>query len=226
MIDPLMSTGEEDNILDEPSVSSASETYFQDENISDFMDLGIDEPLAKIFLEVRKKSQVLGTSSDSNHFISLCVAKVFILQRLFKMSFEEGLPFDWISECSRLGAILYILASDRATYPDPTLLINCTVYKLRAALESMIHEETSTPLLLWILFVGGLSSQGAERKWFISHLGFVVENLTLASWNEIKICIMGILWSDGLADSRGVGTWGKEVVALIDDLDVVPSISE
>ncbi|KAL5342011.1 hypothetical protein BJX70DRAFT_386430 [Aspergillus crustosus] len=62
---------------------------------------------------------------------------------------------------------------------------------------SMNTITIAPDLLFWILFVGGLASQGYEsHAWFVKGLSLVTRVLELEDWNQARAVLGGFFWSD------------------------------
>jgi hypothetical protein len=65
-------------------------------------------------------------------------------------------------------------------------------------------------LRLWVLSIAGLVSVGKEREWYIGEILNTMEQLGIASWNEVLMIVKAIVWVDGLLDEE-VEKLGLEV---------------
>ncbi len=97
--------------------------------------------------------------------------------------------------CQHATAIFLFLAFDNH-YPDPRLVINSFLHKLKVALKQIVpHFGTQSRLLLWLLSVGGVTSLNLpERDWFVGHLVPIVAHLELQSWDDFTNTLEGIVY--------------------------------
>ncbi|PQE29651.1 C6 transcription factor protein [Rutstroemia sp. NJR-2017a BBW] len=81
------------------------------------------------------------------------------------------------------------------------------------------HRQSETPpnrnppnfdrvLMLWILSVGGVAADGSpERRWFVSHLGDLTEDLGIQCWKEMKGNISSVVWHEILCENIHRRLW-------------------
>ncbi|KAL3451512.1 hypothetical protein BJX65DRAFT_220312 [Aspergillus insuetus] len=76
------------------------------------------------------------------------------------------------------------------------------------------YLETSAPdLLLWILFIGSLASQGYEsHSWFVRTLRDVAIKLDVTEWGSVRSILAEFFYSDRSGYRRGEDLW-TEVMA-------------
>jgi hypothetical protein len=76
-------------------------------------------------------------------------------------------------------------------------------------------------LLFWILFIGGLASQGySSHAWFVHHLAGVARDLGLKEWtSHVRPMLAQFFYTDrvsqgGKAETVGEDLWSEVVVYL------------
>lgn len=228
MVDPLFSSVESLNCV-APDILNYIPIQLHRDKLPHLITLGISKPVATILLEIQQRSDDYNApsgneSSATSNALSSCTSSALLLQRLLYMNpyHEDGLVIACITESCRLGLILYVLFSDKTTYPDPTLLMNSNLHKLKNSLEIMLRlVDTKNSLLLWLLFVGGVSSRTLpEHKWFTGQLSVVVTDLNLMSWDDIKLCLNRFPWTDEFCESSYRRLW-EDVVGLMGSLSLI-----
>lgn len=102
-------------------------------------------------------------------------------------------------------------------FPDPTLLLNTFLYKLKAALNNLVpYSSPESPIIFWLLAMGAAISNSLERSWFIGHLIPASANMTC--WPDMEEAMQGILWLDGYVDCLFIQLW-EEIVQFSQDRD-------
>ncbi|CZR66972.1 uncharacterized protein PAC_16871 [Phialocephala subalpina] len=115
-----------------------------------------------------------------------------------------------ITESSRHATALFLFLPFDNHYPDPRLVINAFLHKLKFALKNLVPSlGTQSRLLLWLLSVGGVTSfDTPEREWFVGHLVPVVAHLELRSWDDFSSTLEGIVYIRGpYLDGQFRGLW-------------------
>ncbi|KAL2802019.1 hypothetical protein BJX63DRAFT_416053 [Aspergillus granulosus] len=105
-----------------------------------------------------------------------------------------------------------------------------TQYIMDGLKESLIPrftyiQATAPDLLLWILFIGALGSQGyVSHSWFATTLREVAGSLDLVEWPAAESIFVQFFYSDHPGYRRGEDLW-KQVMSQ-SHLDIVPRVSE
>ncbi|KAL2810611.1 hypothetical protein BJX63DRAFT_310060 [Aspergillus granulosus] len=108
---------------------------------------------------------------------------------------------------------LYIRASSFQDLP----IMRCMVENLRQslAIPALPHFYATAPdLLFWILFIGGMASQGYNsHSWFVSHLADVAGGLGLEEWAQVRALLGRFFYTDRAGNTAAEDLW-SEVVLL------------
>ncbi|KAL4787894.1 hypothetical protein BJX76DRAFT_353693 [Aspergillus varians] len=98
--------------------------------------------------------------------------------------------------------------------------INCVpfaVEDLRQSLHSSLSilQDTACDLLFWILFVGGMASQGLEcHRWFVIRLGEAAERLAVTDWNTALSLLRQFFFVIRPAEKQPERLWNSTVEKL------------
>ena len=97
----------------------------------------------------------------------------------------------YISASCRYAATLDFFTPLGGSYPDPAMMINTPVHKLKAALTWILPpiDDARIELLLWLLAVGGISAVNKGERgifyeipdyhWFVGQLVVLVADLNI-----------------------------------------------
>jgi hypothetical protein len=168
-------------------------------NHSIFRDFNVDETIVGLLqeannLSMRFSSNFLSTTADEGLVVLSQLSSV--MQRFLQApDVSSDLEITALSESCRYAGALHVLFPLMGHYPDPTLMVNALVHKLK---EFLIHVTMSmglgNPVLLWCLAVGGVSAyQLSERSWFVGHLAEVTAVLYIKSWGDMRACLAGVM---------------------------------
>ena len=118
---------------------------------------------------------------------------------------------DDLGEALRLAALIYMKEILRE-FLLSTIGSRILVYKLKASLGSVLVTEitpTSSSLILWLLFMGGVASlqNYLDHKFFIAHLVRLRRELELYEWEDVKERLEHVLWIGSVLDKAGEGLW-------------------
>ncbi|KAL3484336.1 hypothetical protein BJX62DRAFT_218849 [Aspergillus germanicus] len=96
----------------------------------------------------------------------------------------------------------------------------------RSLTEKLAHFQTTAPdLLLWILFIGALSSQGYDSHlWFVGTLRDTAIYLNLMEWDAVQTILVKFFYSDRPGYRTGEDLW-NEVMAP-SPIYIAPRVSE
>jgi hypothetical protein len=74
-------------------------------------------------------------------------------------------------------------------------------------------RETAPTLFFWILFIGGMASQGHKgHPWFVSHLRFITHCLGYRDWAKVRSALGGFFYTDQPKETMAEDLW-SEVIA-------------
>ncbi|KAJ5381703.1 uncharacterized protein N7496_004131 [Penicillium cataractarum] len=81
--------------------------------------------------------------------------------------------------------------------------------------SSSTLDATAPDLLLWLLFIGGMASQGdSSHAWFVSHLAHVVRSLALEDWaTQVRPLLGEFFYTDRPGQMDAEDLWSE--VALL-----------
>ena len=118
---------------------------------------------------------------------------------------------DNLGEAFRLAALIYLKEILRE-FLLSTIGSRIIVSKLKTSLESVLTKEvtpTSSSLLLWLLFMGGLASlqNCLAHTYFITHLVRLRRELELYEWEDVKERLEHVLWIGRVLDKSGEDLW-------------------
>ncbi|KUJ17158.1 uncharacterized protein LY89DRAFT_72922 [Mollisia scopiformis] len=134
-----------------------------------------------------------------------------LLQRLchLKVRAGAGSTTAYFTEACRHATSLFLFLPFDNHYPDPTLVINSMLHKLKSALQHLVPASgPQARLLLWLLAVGGVTSVNLpERDWFIGHLVPIVAHLELRSWADFTSAMEGIIYVRKFLDGSFRELW-------------------
>lgn len=124
-----------------------------------------------------------------------------LLQRLCHLQVEahaESYTARITESCRHATALFLFLPFDNH-YPDPRLVINTFLHKLKFALKNLVPNlGAQSRLLLWLLAVGGVTAfDTPEREWFVGHLVPIVAHLELRNWDNFSSILEGIVYIRG-----------------------------
>jgi hypothetical protein len=96
-------------------------------------------------------------------------------------------------------------------FPDPTLMLHTLVRDLKASLTYMIRSVgTQSPLLLWLLSVGGITAHSMpERFWFVGHLVVAITDMRIKSWETMRRNLVKLAFHDNFCDKSFHALWDE-----------------
>lgn len=183
-------------------------------HLLDFDACGVEPSLVYILLEIRSFSAKFNNKLKYNtagDALSVLVQICSFLHRLLHPLGEirSKLEPDYISESCRFAAALYIFIPLRSHFPDPTLMINSLIHKLKNSLSMLVTSITmEKQLLIWLLYVGGVLAAGIpEREWFVGYLVVLVQDLSICSWQAMAVVLRKVIWQDVFCQAPGHLLW-------------------
>ena len=201
----------------------------------DFAELGVDRATTDVMLEVEDLSRhYTATENHTSAEEAVCVLSHFcsVLQRLLQLAPASGnrrLEF-YISDSCRYAAALHVFTPLSGFYPDPTMMINTLVHKLKAALTWILPPlgERRNELSLWLLAIGGISAvkmeergmsyKMPEHQWFLGHLVVLVADLNINNWDEFRQHLVKVTWYDNFCEDS-LGRLWREIALKKEALD-------
>ena len=185
---------------------------------SAFQRHGLEKHLISVLLDLNQLSARFSmnfhsTSTDDGLVVLVWLSSV--LQRLLLLPTASTLRHKAdISESCRYAGALHGLFPLMAHYPDPTLMVNALVHKLKESLMYYLNiPDTTNPVLLWCLAVGGVSAyQMPERNWFVGQLVVAAEELDIRSWHEMRISLTEVMSYAVFCNDSFRSLWDEVVV--------------
>jgi hypothetical protein len=113
-----------------------------------------------------------------------------------------------INQSLRYGAVLYIktlVQSPSIRGIDYTTVLSSLSLHL-AKFQTPCPPET-TSLLLWLLFVGGITSENICRSWFVARLVDVTAQAGVHSWESVKLHLFGFWLVESVHDEPCKRLW-------------------
>jgi hypothetical protein len=208
--------------ITEPQLDRWGEPPFgaSDLELSELESLGVTPAFARLMREIKHMCYVLTSEWPSNPSPNYCSDVLCRLLGLWS-PIEEGALTVSISEAARIATIIACFLPFKNDYPNPALMINVQLHKLKAALEVMFDLTPPGHLLLpWLLGVGGIWSVEPERSWFVGHLIAVADDLNILSYEDYKPHCVKIIWVEVFCDAPFRELW-EEVVAKRDKQNLI-----
>jgi hypothetical protein len=185
-----------------------------------FNTFGIERGLVDILdevnqLTIRFSTNFHSTSPDEGLLVLGQLSS--ILQRLLQpppIVIDNNDPaLVGLSESCRYAGALHVVFPLMGHYPDPILMVNALVHKLKDSLMYFIpFAETANLVLLWCLTVGAVSAcQMPERNWFIGHIIGAVTDLDITNWEEMRSGLEGVMTHAVFCDNSFALVWSEVV---------------
>ncbi|KAL4883496.1 hypothetical protein BJY04DRAFT_26343 [Aspergillus karnatakaensis] len=118
-----------------------------------------------------------------------------------------------IHEPLRLSLLIYV--NLRIWHFQRFPFMQYMVEALKQSLEiSLAHLTTSAAdLLFWMMFIGGLASQGyATHRWFVNHLRRVTSELGLEEWGDARKVLEGFFYTEQATERKAEEDLWNEVL--------------
>jgi hypothetical protein len=111
-----------------------------------------------------------------------------------------------------MGALIF-MKETLQEYPLASVGSTNLVRRLKDTLSSISDLERYAPLLLWLLFMGGITSKSLDRVWFMAHLIRVLPKDS--TWQNMKGVLKKVLWIEKLHDAPCYDLWKEIEVSRI-----------
>lgn len=156
------------------------------------------------------------TKLDSKELVEACfslqyqlLSSAFIVEEDLGGGLSKG--NDQLGESFLLGAIIYMKEILRETTRSATHS-GRIVSKLKTSLNLVNTSQTapgSSPLLLWLLVMGGLASvkDSMDRILFVTHLVRLRCKFGFNGWQDVKEGLERVLWIGKVLDEAGNLLW-------------------
>jgi hypothetical protein len=177
----------------------------------DFMD---DEASLRILREARIFCHKLSMAAKDNSLSmpgeeGIHSRNGWLLQRLLTKA-PPGTFRPPLTDCCRFATEIFLFFGFENHFPDPTLVINTLLHKLKDSLGSVIPcSEKENVIVLWLLAVGAAAAAKlpAERDWFVSYMIDTAADMGLNSWDKMKKSMRRVIWIDGMNDAPFRRPW-------------------
>ncbi|KAL2813002.1 hypothetical protein BJX63DRAFT_432290 [Aspergillus granulosus] len=118
-----------------------------------------------------------------------------------------------LDECLRHSLLIYLYI--RVSHLQELPIMQNMVENFRHSLSGLSYLYTTAPdLLFWILFIGGMASQGySSHPWFMSHIAIVAHDLELEDWEQVRTLLGGFFYTDQAGQTAAEDLW-TEVLLL------------
>lgn len=90
-------------------------------------------------------------------------------------------------------------------------MLHTLVRDLKTSLTYMIRAVgTKSPLLLWLLSVGGITAHSMpERSWFVGHLVVAITDLGIQTWEVMRGALVKLAFHDNFCDISFRALWDE-----------------
>lgn len=120
-----------------------------------------------------------------------------------------------VSECVRLSLLIYSNTRiwDFQTFPFVACIVACLKQNLELCFDNML--TTSTDLLFWICFMGGIGAKGYhDRTWFVARLAEIAPLLDLHGLPQVNGLLAQFFWTSRQSDLSQSDLWEEVLMAL------------
>lgn len=212
---------------------------FSSDNYIQFTAYGIAPAYADIMATIRilaSRYQTAADCSSASEYSSVLTILCSTMQRLLSLPdpFSEmataaitnasevsdpwRLECFYITKACRHALVVHVFAQWIGHQPDPALVVSNILHELQSACRSLLSLGCRTPLLVWVMAVGGVGALGTpERKWFVGHMVGLVTDLGITSWEEFRRLLMKVIWHEHQDESTHRLFWEEMNVKLDDD---------
>ncbi|KAL2861704.1 hypothetical protein BJX68DRAFT_10338 [Aspergillus pseudodeflectus] len=120
-----------------------------------------------------------------------------------------------INDALRLSLLVYLYT--RVSQFQNLPIMRCMVENFRQSLISAdvsYFHATAPDLLFWILFIGGMASQGySSHPWFVAHLADVARDLGLQEWeSQVRPLVGEFFYTDRPGQTAAEDLWSELVL--------------
>ncbi|KAH8597086.1 fungal-specific transcription factor domain-containing protein [Bisporella sp. PMI_857] len=189
----------------------------------DFADFIEDRVTLNVLQEARQYMLDFEQNSRNSQSIRFAIPKAiaihsknsWLAQRLLHKP-SPGTIIEPMAACCRYAACMFLFFLFEHHYPDPTLVLNSLLHKLKSSLDEILpcsgKEHT---LVLWLLTVAGVTAEKlpAERDWAVGYLVESAAELGLRTWDDMRAVLAIVIWVDGIEESRFCRLWDDALSA-------------
>ncbi|KAL2797951.1 hypothetical protein BJX66DRAFT_72505 [Aspergillus keveii] len=120
-----------------------------------------------------------------------------------------------INDSLRLSLLVYLYT--RVSQFQNLPIMRCMVENFRQSLiaaDMSYFQRTAPDLLFWILFIGGMASQGyASHPWFVAHLAELARDLGLQEWEgQVRPLLGEFFYTDRPGQTAAEDLWSELVL--------------
>ncbi|KAL3441113.1 hypothetical protein BJX65DRAFT_322609 [Aspergillus insuetus] len=120
-----------------------------------------------------------------------------------------------INDALRLSLLVYLYT--RVSQFQNLPIMRCMVENFRQSLiaaDMPFFQNTAPDLLFWILFIGGMASQGyASHPWFVAHLAELARDLGLQEWeSQVRPLLGEFFYTDRPGQTAAEDLWSELVL--------------
>jgi hypothetical protein len=113
----------------------------------------------------------------------------------------------------KIGALLYMQATLQEFPMAAVGSKNLVQTLMTSVMRVQIMDAQQGNLLVWLLFIGGIEAKGADREWFVSQLGKLLQRLRMDRWDEAKEALEGLWWIAKVHEEKCNMLW-EEIEAV------------
>ncbi|KAH6673542.1 hypothetical protein B0J14DRAFT_50692 [Halenospora varia] len=202
-----------------PSGFIESADGFEDADQINLYQFGIEDNMAELMQEIRRlcRSQFSPRNSDKplvlvNDIHSMVNIPLQQDLHLQFISDPNSLNFQ-LSEACRWGSAFFLLLPFDNHYPNPNLLMNTFIHKLKSALQPLVHGlADSNILMFWLLSLGAAHTKYLdlpEKDWFIGYLMTATDALGIRKWADMKSTLSQIAWTPAFQEHAFKSVWNE-----------------
>lgn len=198
----------------------------------DFDSAGVDPDMTRVLADVDALSQqfntVIGEGASSEHSMAVVNAVTVTVQKCLRFAhrYDTQNPREALSAAVALAGAMHLMAPVGGAYPDSSHAVGSLMQKLKMKLAVLLDAEIpASPLLFWLLFVGGVSSVFLpDREFFNKHLAAVARDLGVFEWSQARTACASViahavlcegvfsrLWMDVEDKMRALEYWNERL---------------
>ncbi|KAF2476893.1 uncharacterized protein BDR25DRAFT_339005 [Lindgomyces ingoldianus] len=168
------------------------------------------KPLFALRSKVQKRAPQLPSSITS--FMQLCAAIEYRLVSTHIPDQPESDPEVLIHDACRI-VLLSLMSFNFRAFQHPSAVYIRLEQQLRrviAALEKRsqpIEDQSLKKMLLWILWVGIITSPNLE--WFLVRIRTLTVDLGFVEWDRLKSCLEEFVWTEKMNGKAVSGLWER-----------------
>lgn len=175
---------------------------------------GLQECIIDSLIQMRHFSEAINSALNQS---TLQINPVAFVEDTYQIQYQfilfspapvVGIAEQCLEEAFRMGGLLYMKESLRE-YPLAVLGTMNLVHRLKEALADILENDSFAPVLLWLAFVGAMSSKGANRAWFLAQLIKLGMKLRLRNWEGARDVLDSVMFIEKLHEEVCKGIWDE-----------------